>query len=44
MKRKEDDLARLDGRAVPTWLKIVIFLISFAIAFILYRVIIGWLF
>lgn len=44
MKRKEDDLARLDGKAVPTWLKVVIFIVSFVVAFVFYRFFIGWVF
>ena len=36
MKRKEDDLARLDGVQVPLWAKILAFVISFAIAFALF--------
>ena len=39
MKRKEDDLARLDGKAIPWWLKVLIFALSFAAAFFLYRLI-----
>ena len=36
MKRKDDDLARLDGVQVPLWAKILAFVISFAIAFALF--------
>ena len=36
MKRKEDDLAKLDGVKVPMLAKILSFVISFAIAFVLF--------
>ena len=36
MKRKEDDLQKVDGVYVPTWAKVMAFIIAFAIAFILF--------
>lgn len=42
MKRKEDDLARLDGKAIPTWAKVLIFIVSFAIGVFLFGVL-PWL-
>ena len=39
MKRKEDDLARLDGKAVPLWAKILGFVLGFVIAFFIFAII-----
>ena len=36
MKRKEDDLQKIEGEYVPTWAKVMAFIIAFAIAFILF--------
>lgn len=36
MKRKEDDLAKLDGKAVPTWAKILAFCLAFAVSFTIF--------
>ncbi len=39
MKKKTDDLEKLDGVAVPTWAKVLAFAVSFAAAFGLYYLI-----
>ncbi len=36
MKRKTDDLEKLDGTYVPTWLKTVITIVSAAITFLFF--------
>ncbi len=36
MKRKEDDLARLDGKMLPTWLKVLVTIIAFVVSFLLF--------
>ncbi len=33
MKKKTDDLERLDGVALPTWAKVLAFILSFIIGF-----------
>lgn len=42
MKKKEDDLARLDGKYIPVWLRVVVFILSFAIAFFLFGILPRW--
>ena len=36
MKRKEDDLSKIDGVYVPTWARVVVFIIAFVIAFVVF--------
>jgi len=42
MKKKTDDLERIDGVAIPKWAKILTFLISFVAAVLIYALINGW--
>ncbi len=37
MKKKQDDLEKLDGVAMPFWAKALTFIIAAVIAFFLYR-------
>ena len=38
MKRKEDAVARLDGKAVHLWGKILCFILGFVIAFFIFGI------
>lgn len=36
MKRKEDDLAKIDGKYLPIWARVLAFILSFAVAFLIF--------
>lgn len=36
MKKKEDDLAKVDGVAIPTWAKVLAFVVSFISVIVIY--------
>ncbi len=42
MKKKTEDLERVDGVYIPKWAKVIAFLVSFIAAVVVYALVEGW--